>query len=580
MDEFPRRRFCALLAASAGTVSGCNFVSRGTEFDTRNQTDEGDVTVVTTRKELEAAFENLSKGDTIRITDENAPYRTTQWLDIDVSGVTIVGPGVRNLVEPAESATVGGIRVGHNSSCKEIDIRGVGFRGTPGSGGDDAERLHGIAVRNANNVTVERNYIRRTYPVQHGDGGSAISVSRKCSDVRIANNQIHEFGDRGIQLAGQRVVVFGNVVTEGLDRPIACDLWYPDAKNRTAQSVSIFGNLVGDSVEGSLVGIARNDPMASNEGYVSIFGNVGFGSHKSFCHVRGPNALRNISVQNNVSEQTTEDLETEETEKFAGIAVDVEEGHNLSIKNNELYGYSGHGVHVNSDISEITVQHNSIFDPGLSGIRLVGANNGLVGGNLVARTDGVGIRLSRTANVVAKGNYLRRTGTAGIISGGANSPTGNDIADNYVVEGGGNAPEGKTYPAILVRDHGVRVRGNAVHQHDGPAIAEPESVEDNLYEGNWTDGDRPWRFVSSSTHTRGNTPPTGVHRGVTTGSGSNAARVEFDRKYARRPRLAYGRVGGGVRDVSYETNDDGEFVAAKVTVRRDGATLDVFVNEG
>jgi hypothetical protein len=579
MDEFPRREFCALLAASAGTVSGCNFVNQGTASETRNQTDDSDVTVVTTRKELEAAFGDLSKGDTIRITDENAPYRTTQWLDIDVNGVTVVGPDVRNLVEPAESAAVGGIRVGHNSSCEEIDIRGIGFRGTPVSGSNSSERLHGIAVRNAHNVTVKRNYIRRTYPVRHGDGGSGISVARKCSDVRVANNQIHKFGDRGIQLGGQRVVVFGNVVTEGLDRPVACDLWYPDAKNRTAQSVSIFGNLVGDSVEGSLVGIARNDPMASNEGYVSIFGNVGFGSHKSFCHVRGPNALRNISVQNNVSEQTTEDLETEETEKFAGIAVDVEEGRNLSIKNNELYGYSGHGVHVNSNISEIAVQHNSIFDPGLSGIRLVDANNGLVGGNLVTRTKEAGIRLSRTAKVVAKGNYLRRAGTAGIISGGGISPTGNDIADNYVVESGGNAPEGKTHPAILIRDDGVRVRGNAVHQHEGPAIAEPESAENNVYEGNWTDGEKPWRFGSSSARTRGNTPPTGAHRGVSTGSGSTVARVEFDRRYARRPRLSFGRVGGGIRDVSYETNDEGEFVAVEVRVRRDGATLDVFVNE-
>jgi parallel beta-helix repeat protein len=553
-------------------------MSDSTARRSRAQIDDGTVTVVTTRKELESAFENLSRGDTIRITDENAPYRTTQWLDVDVDGVTVVGPGVRRLIKPADNAAVGGIRIGHNEACREVDVRGVGFRGTPGGKGE-AVRLHGIVVRNATNVTLERNYVRRTLPVQHGDGGSGISVGRKSSNVRILNNEIHEFGDRGVQLAGQKLVVFGNVVTEGLDRPIACDLWYPDRKNRTAQSVSIFGNLLGNSVEGSLVGVARNSPVASNAGYVSIFGNVGFGSHKSFCHVRGPAALRNISIQNNVSRQETEDLQTDRTKQFAGIAVDVKQGRNLSIKNNELYDYSGHGVHVDSDISNVSVQHNGFFSPGLSGVRLVGVTNGLITGNLVTETEETGIRLRGTNSSVVRGNYVGKAGTAGIIVGGTKGRTGNDVADNYVVGNNQRPGEGRVFPAILVRDSGVRVRGNAVRQNRASAISEPEGTDGNVYEGNWADGEDPWDFSSSTSRTLNNTPPTDVHRGASA-DGGNPIRIEFDRPYARRPQLAFGRTGGGVRNVSYRTDGSGDYVGAEITAGNDGATIDVFVSEG
>lgn len=132
MGEFPRRTFFALLAASAVTVSRWDRMNESTASGSRAQNDDGNVTVVTTQKELETAFENLSPGDTIRITDENAPYRTTQWLDVDVNGVTVVGAGARRLIKPAEGAAVGGIRIGHNEPCREVDVRGVGYRGTPG----------------------------------------------------------------------------------------------------------------------------------------------------------------------------------------------------------------------------------------------------------------------------------------------------------------------------------------------------------------------------------------------------------------------------------------------------------------
>ena len=604
MEGFSRRAFCGLAAAWTGSVAGCNTMTQGSTTETTESnggassaSNEGE-TFVTTRKGLESAFEKLSPGDTIRIGGENAPYRTTEWLDIDVDGATVVGPGVRTLVKPATGANVGGIRIGNNERCRGVDIRGFGFHGNPKGQSDGAKRLHGIAVRDAADVTVERSHVRKTHPRKHGDGGSGISVGRNASDVRILNNQIHEFGDRGIQLAGKRLMVFGNVATNGLDRPVACDLWHSDKRNRTAQSVTIFGNLLGNSVEGSLVGVARNGPIVPNEGFVSIFGNVGFGSHKSFCHLRGPGSLRNISVQNNVSLQNADGLETEETTKFAGIAVDVAEGRNIALKNNELYGYSGHGIHVNSDVSDVVVQQNTVYETGLSGIRLVGGSDGLIAGNLVTATEKAGIRLEETTDVVARGNYVRRAGTAGIVSAGASEATNNDIADNHVAENGQNTSQsgrttsdngqtasndgrsgGEPVAAIVVRDSGVRVRGNAIRQNDAPAILEGENASNNVYESNWADGERPFHIRSPTARTYNNVPPTGSHRGASDDAGDGVVRVEFDRPYSRRPRLSFGRVGGGVQDVSYETDGDGNYVAAKIGVRRDGATLDVFAED-
>ncbi|RBI58516.1 right-handed parallel beta-helix repeat-containing protein [halophilic archaeon] len=585
MDDFPRREFCTLLAASLGMTAGCNNImtstqstSNATESTSENEPNgTGNITIVTTTKELETAFDDLSRGDTIRITDENAPYRITSWLDIDVDGATVIGPGVQTLIKPAKGANVGGIRIGQHKRCQEIDIRGIGYHGNRANQSSGAERLHGISVRNAENVTITRNQIRKTHPRKHGNGGSGISVTPRCSNVRIFNNQIHEFGDRGIQLGGKRLTAFGNVITNGLDRPIACDLWYPDGKNRTAQSVSIFGNLVGNSVEGSLIGVARNTPTASNKGYVNIFGNVGFGSHKSFCHVRGPKALQNISIQNNVSLQKTAGLHTEQTTKFAGIAVDVAKGQNLAIKNNELYNYSGHGIHINSNIEDITVQQNSVIRPGLTGIRLVDATNGLVDGNLVTEPNEAGIRLKQTANLALRGNYVKQAGTYGIETSGSNSTSsGNDIAVNYIT--GNSRSSQNTHPTILVRDTETRVRGNTIRQSDGVAIAETDGAANNLYENNWANNSQPWQISAPSSQVKNHTPALGVHRDLQPTSGSNKIAVEFDKPYARSPRLTFGRGRTAVQDIVYKTDSNGNYIGATLTVEGSNPTLDIFVD--
>lgn len=533
--------------------------------------------VVTTRAELEDAFDDLSPGETVYISEENAPYRTTKWLDVDVDDVTIVGPGVRTLIRPADGANVGGFRVGHNDRCRGTVIRGVGFQGTPVKPRNSSDRLHGIAVRDASEVTLERNRIRETYPRGHGDGGSGISVTRRCSNVRILNNRIHAFGDRGLQLGGERIVVSGNEIANGLDRAIACDMWYPDRRNHTARSVSIFGNMLGNTVEGSLVGVARNAPRNSDHGYVSIFGNIGFGSHKSFCHIRGPKAVRNVSVQNNVSRQSTERLRTEETTKFAGIDIDGAEAGNVAVKNNELYDYSGPGINVKSTVESLTVQNNTISSPGLAGIRLVGDIDGMVGGNHVTKPAEAGIRLEGTSSVAVVGNDIRKSGTYGIVTAGSRSTPATAITGNHIVASS-RKPD-RSDAAILVRDYGVGVRGNTIQQPGAAAIAEADDAGNNFFEGNWADGERSWRITSPTSRIRNHEPPVDVHRDLRTGSDPPVVHVEFDRPYARPPRVSFGRAAGGVRDRAFETDGSGNYVGVTITARRADASIDVFVDD-
>ncbi|QLG26661.1 right-handed parallel beta-helix repeat-containing protein [Halorarum halophilum] len=533
--------------------------------------------VVTTRSELEAAFEDLSPGETVYISEENAPYRTTDWLDIDVDDVTVVGPGVRTLIRPAAGANVGGFRIGHNRRCRGTVIRGVGYQGTPVEPRGASDRHHGIAVRDARNVTLERNRIRETYPRGHGDGGCGISVTRECSNVRIVDNRIHAFGDRGVQLGGERIVVSGNEIANGLDRAIACDMWYPDHRNHTAESVSIFGNMLGNTVEGSLVGVARNSPRRSDHGYVNIFGNVGFGSHKSFCHIRGPRPVRNVSIQNNVSRQSTERLRTEETTKFSGVAIDGKGGGNLAVKNNELYDYSGHGVRINSTVDGLTVQNNTVSSPGIAGIRVIGDVDGVVSGNHVRDPAEAGILLDGTSGVAVRGNDVRGAGTYGIVTRGSKSNASTVIAGNYVVANDRNAEDG-SFPGVLVDDRGVWVTGNAIRHPGAPAIAEGDGAGSNVFQGNWTGEERPWRITSSTSRVLNNTPAVDVHRGLRTRSDRPTVSVEFDSPYARPPRISFGRTAGGVRERSFETDGDGNYVGVTIRARNSDAPLDVFVD--
>lgn len=550
----------------AAALAGCTMTA-----------DRGADRVVASSAELQAAFDTLSPGDTIYISPENAPYRTTAWLDIDVDDVAVLGPGIPGLVEPVDRASAGGIRIGHHRECENVLVRGFGFEGNREGQRESADRLHGIVVRGADNVTLAGNDIRGTHPVRHGDGGSGISVTRGCSNVRVVGNRVRDAGDRGIQVAGSRVLVSGNDVVGCLDRAVSGDLWYPDGENYTAQNLLVVGNLLGNCVEGSLTGVAHNQPAEPDYGTISIVGNLGFGHHKSFCHLRGPERFRRVAIQHNTSTHRTEGLETEDQTKYAGIAVDAVGGRVLSIRNNAFHGYSGHGINVDGEVRNLALEGNTLTDAATTGIRVRNAVGGVVTDNLVVGPGAAGIRLMDARDVRVGGNYVRRSGESGIDVRGDGRRSGHELVDNYVLGAGGDTGDGGGSPGIRICDYGVRVRGNTVRYHSGAAIAECEQAGNNQYETNRADSDDPWQIRSPDARMRDNAPPADVHRGLGPDADGTLS-VTFNRRYARPPRLAFGRRGGAVESVAYRTDGDGSVVGAEIAVDGDGP-FDVFLDQ-
>ncbi|WP_458209192.1 right-handed parallel beta-helix repeat-containing protein [Haladaptatus sp. NG-SE-30] len=564
MADIPRRQLLGWTAGLAFAVGSWGFLADGCDTRAETQVDQLAADhVVSTTTELEAAFDALSSGETLVLTGENAPYRTNRWLDIDVDDVTIVGSGASTLVKPADGTNVGGIRIGANRHCENVTVRGVGYHGNPSGQRSFAKRLHGIIVQDAENVILSGNYLTRTHPYHdHNEGGSGISAERECRNVRILGNRIDDIGDRGIQVAGQGVVVAGNVVTDGFDRSISCDVWR-SGNHQQGRNISVVGNVMGDNSEGSLTGVGGNDAQ-TDRGYVLIADNVGFGSHKSFCHIGFEGAVHDVRIEGNVSVAGRSD--------FAGISLDIERASNVTVVDNDLSDYGGSGIKVEDGISEFTVSRNSISDVDSDGIRIVGASDGTVAHNTVAGTGRAGILLDDARFVDVESNRVRNVERAGIVAHGSDRG-GHEISDNRVRSFG---RAGGHDAGILIRTEGNVVRGNRIHQSDGPAIVEGDGGGDTLYGENWANGRKPWLIDSATSIVRDHVPAFDVHRGLVADE-LGVVTLQFDKPYTRRPRLTFGRVGGGVQDISYVPTQDGGFDGVMLTVGSPRSSIDVFV---
>lgn len=524
-------------------------------------------TVVTSTEQLERAFETLSPGETVWISDDGAPYRISRWLDVDEDGVTVVGPGVRRLVMPADGANVGGFRVGQQRHVENVGVHGVGYHGNPAGQRGSAKRLHGFVVRDATDVVLSGNAVTRTHPYhEHNSGGSGISVERRATDVRALNNYVSDVGDRGIQLAGDRITVVGNTLVDGFDHSVALDAWVPNEHHAT--NVTVRGNVMGGNTEGALVG-ASGGRQASNVGYFDVSDNVGFGEHKSLCLVGFGQALRGIQIAGNVGVQSGK-------EQFAGISLAIERADDVAIRDNDLYDYAGSGIDVGEGIEDFTVSDNGVYDAGHAGIRVAGATDGVVRDNYVDGAAGAGVLLDGARYVTVSGNRVRRVGGAGVATRNAADLARHVVADNYLKEFGRT---GGSSPGVLVGDSGVNVRRNYVFQSGAPAIVEREGAARNRYEDNWADGDGPdpWRVGAATSAVEGHTPPVDAYPGLTPGDEGDTVEVEFEKPYAEPPKLVFGRRGGGIGKVSYANDEDGNFVGATVTLAEAGGVVDLFV---
>lgn len=440
--------------------------------------------VVGTTSDLEAAFNNLSAGEHIHIGPEEAPYRTTQWLDIDVNGVTVTGylaggsgseAAVGELIKPADGADVGGIRIGTNSAAKNVTVQGIAYHGNESAMDDTVKRLHGIIVGvDAENVLLRDNHITKTHPYhEHGSGGSGISVRSGALGVQIRGNYCYDIGDRGIQCAGKDCVIDGNVLEAGFDRPVSLDVTQPNGNRYGAITATVSNNVAYQA--GSVVGCGivavtfQNAPV----GNYAIHGNVGRGAHGRLVKISNKD-IHNVAITGNVGQSTGSNQvalieEASRVSVVGNVGEDYTEGvkvRNTSeviVANNYLKTFSGSGILL-EDADDTIVMGNTVDDASAEGI-FVKTDDGTcqnfaIGENLVKNSK-TGISLFEVGNAISKGfithNFVRSNDQAGIdVVDGTQITTQGNIVDTNSQGSVGS------YDAISINDNKQIVMANQV----------------------------------------------------------------------------------------------------------------------
>lgn len=225
----------------------------------------GNITGVNSVGGLEDTFNSLSQGETVLVHQPTTPYRTEQWLDIDVDGVTVqfesrFAANGESIIKPADGSDVGGIRLGYNegtpSVVSDIEIRNFGFDGNEATMTDSVKRLHSIYAYAADGVVIDGHYATRTHPwEEHGTGGSGISVLDQCEDFNIKNCDYFEIGDRAIQFGGSDSKITNIFNDTGYDRTVAVGARDDGGVVNTGHDIQISTIMSDGTKDGSTVGV-------------------------------------------------------------------------------------------------------------------------------------------------------------------------------------------------------------------------------------------------------------------------------------------------------------------------------------
>lgn len=126
---------------------------------------------------------------------------------------------------------------------------------------------HGINVNDGDYVWIKNNYVTLTHPyLVHGTGGSGINAYQNASYVWIEDNIIYNIGDRAIQVAGENIIIEGNIVTQSYDRGVSVSSMYEDGLLYSAKHVTIKDNYITGQTNGSGIGYSIEGlPTASNQ---------------------------------------------------------------------------------------------------------------------------------------------------------------------------------------------------------------------------------------------------------------------------------------------------------------------------
>ena len=460
-------------------LGGSNITNAGS-IDTEELSGTYD-TLVTSTSELEKVFNNLSGGETVRIAQPATPYRTTQWLDIDVDDVTIVAQSQyaedgQALIKPADGADVGGIRVGTGATTvSDVALHGVGFDGNQATMTDTVKELHGIIVDNAENVTVSGGYLTRTHPYhEHNSGGSGVSVGPNSENCEINGLLVEDIGDRGIQLAGNSHFVWGNILRNGFDRCISLDMSVGGTFYSTDHSLIAF-NDGSDSSNGSIIkgtkGRPRYNTIALNYCHGKMRGGIAAtkGSQNLFFGNRvhqtaaADRDLGLLKLRGGNHSAVRNEL-VDETGSQTGVYVD---GGDPEVKNNYIYTGSRNGISLRGSSAPPIIKGNYIVEFG---------NNGNANG-IVA--DGVG-------EAIVTGNYAKTSQSARSFIYAGSSDTvylrGNQfigsVAPTQYYEINGSVPlAADNYPEYFALDSVATFAGGETQSFLIPTAAPADNID-------------------------------------------------------------------------------------------------------
>lgn len=229
-------------------------------------------TVVSTTAELEAAFNSLTAGESVFVRKPDSAYRPSQWLDIDVDGVDIefehqFAENGSAIVQVADAADVGGIRIGTNATAEinHVRVRNFGFDGNQANQDSAVKRLHGLIVENAADWEVERMFAFETSPWhEHSSGGSGITVRGTAYRGVIRDCWFKSIGDRAVQVGGDDVRVTGIRNYDGYDRTVACG-YTPDVGGAIfGDDLRIENIYAQGTTTGSCIGMGNSTGVVIN----------------------------------------------------------------------------------------------------------------------------------------------------------------------------------------------------------------------------------------------------------------------------------------------------------------------------
>jgi len=298
---------------------------------------------------IQNTIDALTGGGIVYVKQPSTPYRTSKWIDIDTSNVSLIfqsqfAEDGTPIIKVADGANVGGLRVGYNSHCEKIYIKNFGYHGNTNNQDPDVKYLHAIHTYDVKDIVITDFYLTRTHPYhEHNTGGSGITCTENTYNIWMMNGEIYDIGDRGIQSGATRNWVLFNNIHDGFDRGICFDAHYAGGTWTAGPVAFVIGNRVVNSSAGTEI-------KSTNWPYYSVL---------AYNYVTGkgiaPSNSENVVTVGNILEYCSLFL--------------YGELRNHIISNNLIVGG---GLYINSKLYNIKVTNNYIKDG--SGI-VIGFNN-------------------------------------------------------------------------------------------------------------------------------------------------------------------------------------------------------------